>query len=133
MPRGKRTVADEPSTLTLRSPEDLAALGQFLRARRRRAGLRVAKDAAPFLGVGVRLLVQLESGTRGKRGVTIGKLLDLLQGLGLEMVIQPRLIAGHNACSGAPSVRGTATVIARASAATPQHANKSRTRPASVP
>jgi hypothetical protein len=78
------------SSITLRGPEDLPALGKYLRSERRRAGLALAKDAAPYLGVGVRLLVQLESGTRGKRGVTIGKLLDVLKGLGLELIVQPR-------------------------------------------
>lgn len=54
--------------------------------------MALANDAAPYLGVGVRLLTQLESGSRGKRGVTIGKLLDVLGGLGLELVVQPRTI-----------------------------------------
>jgi hypothetical protein len=83
-------VSDLPITFRLRSQEDLPALGKFLRAQRRRAGLALAGDAAPYLGVGVRLLTQLESGTRGKRGVTIGKLLDVLRGLGFELIIQPR-------------------------------------------
>jgi hypothetical protein len=79
-----------PPALTLRGPDDLPALGEYLRAARRESGLASASDAAPYLGVGVRLLVQLESGTRGKRGVTLGKLLDVLQGLGLELVVRPR-------------------------------------------
>jgi hypothetical protein len=83
-------MATAPTTLTLRTPDDLPALGKYLRAVRRQAGLAVASNAAPYLGVGVRLLVQLESGTRGKRGVTMGKLLEVLQGLGLELVVRPR-------------------------------------------
>lgn len=83
-------MSDTSAELVLRHPDDLGALGKYIRSRRRSAGLRLAKDAAPYLGVGFRLLVQLESGTRGKRGVTIGKLLPILEGLGLEMAIRPR-------------------------------------------
>lgn len=80
-------------SLTLRGPNDLESLGRFLRAYRRHVGLDRAKDAAPYLGVGFRLLVELEAGTRGKRGVTLGKLLQVLEGLGLELVIQPKSAA----------------------------------------
>lgn len=83
-------MTENSDALVLRRPDDLAALGPFIRNRRRGAGLPLAKDAAPYLGVGFRLLVELESGTRGKRGVTIGKLIQVLEGLGLELEIRPR-------------------------------------------
>lgn len=83
-------MADDKARLIIRQPDDLAKLGPFLRARRRQAGMPIAREAAPYLGVGFRLLVQLESGTRGKRGVTIGKLLKVLEGLGLELEIRRR-------------------------------------------
>ena len=83
-------MTDDADSLVLRRADDLPALGKYVRARRRGAGLKVAEEVAPYLGVGNRLLVQFESGTRGKRGVTIGKRLQILEGLGLEMVVRPR-------------------------------------------
>ena len=77
--------------LILRSTADLKRLGVYIRARRRAAGLPVAKEAAPFMGVSFRLLVELE---QGERRVTINKLLPVLEGLGLEMVIRPRAGVG---------------------------------------
>ena len=93
-------------SLILSKPDDLKALGPFLRAARRRAGLRAAKDAAPYLGVSFRLLVQLESGTRGKRGVTITKLMGILGGLGLDLVIRPRAGVLGTQIDGPSSVLG---------------------------
>lgn len=83
--------------LVLRRPDDLEALGGYLRTRRRGIGMAIAKDAAPYMGVGFRLLVELESGTRGKRGVTLAKLLKILEGLGLELAVRPRTKAGRRA------------------------------------
>jgi hypothetical protein len=76
--------------IVLRGPGDLDTLGPYIRARRKRAGLAHSGEAAPYLGVGARLLLQLEAGTRGARGVSLVKLVTLLQGLGLELAIRPR-------------------------------------------
>ena len=80
----------EAEHLVLRSPGDLADLGRYIRARRKAAGLPRAGEAAPYLGVGTRLLVELEAGTRGTRGVSLAKLLSVVEGLGLELVVRPR-------------------------------------------
>ncbi len=76
--------------LTLRDPADLVALGPFIKDRRRAAGFRSAKEAAPHLGVTTRLLVEVERGERTKRGMTLGKLLTVLQQLGYEVHLRPR-------------------------------------------
>lgn len=80
----------QPTALTLRGPHDLAALGPFLKARRRAAGFRSAREAAPHLGVTTRLLVEVERGERTKRGITLGKLLAVLQQLGYVLELHPR-------------------------------------------
>lgn len=84
------TASDVPAALTLRGPADLTTLGPFIKARRRAAGFRSAKDAAPHLGVTTRLLVEVERGERTKRGITLGKLLAVLQQLGYEVQLRPR-------------------------------------------
>jgi hypothetical protein len=81
---------DDKDGIVLRGPDDLDVIGPYIRTRRKQAGLTHSGEAAPFLGVGTRLLVQLEAGTRGTRGVSLSKLLSVLQGLGLELVIRPR-------------------------------------------
>ena len=81
---------DVPAALTLRGPADLTTLGPFIKARRRAAGFRSAKEAAPHLGVTTRLLVEVERGERTKRGITLGKLLTVLQQLGYEVQLRPR-------------------------------------------
>jgi hypothetical protein len=81
---------DVPAALTLRGPADLTALGPFIKARRRAAGFRSAKKAAPLLGVTSRLLREVERGERIKRGITLGKLLAVLQQLGYEVHLRPR-------------------------------------------
>lgn len=83
-------MTEEEHGIVLRGPGDLKALGPYIRARRKQSGLKHSGDAAPYLGVGARLLLELEAGTRGRRGVSLVKLLSLLQGLGLELVIRPR-------------------------------------------
>ena len=83
-------MGDVNNGIVLRGPDDLGALGPYIRARRKQSGLKHSGDAAPYLGVGTRLLLELEAGTRGSRGVSLVKLLSLLQGLGLELVIRPR-------------------------------------------
>jgi len=76
--------------LVLRVKGDLTALGPYIRRRRKAVGLSLSTDAAPWLGVGARTLLELESGSRGKRGITLVKLLGVLEGLGLELVVRAR-------------------------------------------
>jgi y4mF family transcriptional regulator len=61
-------------------------IGNLIRERRRAAGLTQAR-AAGLCNVGVRFLSDLEN---GKETAAIGKALQVLQGLGLEVTIAPR-------------------------------------------
>ncbi|MEW6744080.1 MAG: helix-turn-helix transcriptional regulator [Planctomycetota bacterium] len=61
-------------------------LGGLVRRRRKEAGVRQA-DAAALAGVGVRFLSELE---RGKETAEVGKVLQVLERLGLELSIAPR-------------------------------------------
>jgi len=60
--------------------------GKFIRAKRKKDGLTQAELAA-ICGFGNRFLVDLES---GKPTVQMGKALEVLQNLGLEVHIVPR-------------------------------------------
>lgn len=64
----------------------MADIGRLIRDRRKAAGLTL-DDAAALLGVGRRFLIELE---HGKRRANIETLLEVLQALGLEMVIETR-------------------------------------------
>ncbi len=80
-----------PTTrITLRTPDDLAQLGAFVRAARHAAGFASARAAAPLLDVTPRLLAEVERGMRTKRGITAGALLSIVAGLGYEVEIRPR-------------------------------------------
>lgn len=68
---------------TIRSPKDL---GQLVRASRKAHGLRQA-EAAALCNVGTRFLSELEG---GKPTVELAKVLEVLQGLGLELSVTPR-------------------------------------------
>ena len=61
-------------------------LGQAIRARRKVARL-TQRDAAALAGVGTRFLSELE---RGKPTSEIGKILTVLQMLGLELSVTSR-------------------------------------------
>jgi HTH-type transcriptional regulator / antitoxin HipB len=61
-------------------------LGALVRQRRKDAGVLQA-DAAAFAGVGARFLSELE---RGKETAEIGKVLQVLDRLGLELLVVPR-------------------------------------------
>jgi HTH-type transcriptional regulator/antitoxin HipB len=63
-----------------------AALGHTIRRKRKEDALTLA-DAAALCGVGYRFLSDLEN---GKPTVALGKTLQVLTGLGLEMQIGPR-------------------------------------------
>ena len=65
------------------SPADI---GILVRRKRKADGLILA-DAAAMCNVGYRFLSDLEN---GKPTAHIGKILQVLSGLGLEITIQPR-------------------------------------------
>jgi transcriptional regulator with XRE-family HTH domain len=64
-------------------PRPLAELGQIIRDRRKRSGLRI-DDAAALSGVSVDLLSRLEN---GKSGVATDRLLKVLDALGLALAV----------------------------------------------
>ncbi|MFH0728612.1 MAG: helix-turn-helix domain-containing protein [Pseudomonadota bacterium] len=68
---------------TIMSPKDL---GNAIRAKRRADRLTQA-DAAALCGVGTRFLGELE---RGKETAQIGKVLRIINGLGLSLEIASR-------------------------------------------
>lgn len=64
----------------------VAQLGQAIRHRRKAAGVLQA-DAAALSGVGTRFLSELE---RGKETAEVGKVLQILARLGLDLWVLPR-------------------------------------------
>ncbi|MFC1539901.1 helix-turn-helix domain-containing protein [Gemmatimonadota bacterium] len=67
--------------------EDVKALGSVIRARRKE--LRLTLDEASLrLGIGRRLLLELERGER--EGASIGTVLSILQRLGYDVMLQSR-------------------------------------------
>jgi len=70
---------------TVSSTKDI---GIAIRAKRKTDGLTQA-DAAALCGVGARFLGELE---RGKETAQIGKVIRILQGLGLELQIAAKRI-----------------------------------------
>ncbi len=61
-------------------------LGQAVRARRKKQGATQA-ELASLCGVGIRFISDLEN---GKPTIELGKVLQVLQCLGLELSLQPR-------------------------------------------
>lgn len=61
-------------------------IGAAVRHARKRQGLKQA-EAAGLLGVGVRFLSELE---RGKETLALGKVLQVIRGLGLQVVVQDK-------------------------------------------
>ena len=66
--------------------ESLKQLGQWVKAARTQAGLRL-QDAALVLKVSVQTLVDIEA---GRPSVTVGKLFAVTQGLGIDLFALPR-------------------------------------------
>lgn len=66
--------------------EDLRALGSIIRQRRKEAQLSI-DDAAELLGVGRRLLIELE---HGNRRASVDTVLRTLSALGLELQVEPK-------------------------------------------
>jgi len=66
----------------------LQEIGRIIRAKRRSSGLRI-DDAAALCGVSVDLLSRLENGSSG---VSTGKVLKVLDGLGLAMLVVDKAV-----------------------------------------
>ncbi|WP_428254138.1 helix-turn-helix transcriptional regulator [Geoalkalibacter sp.] len=63
-----------------------AQLGILLRQARKKQGIS-QEDLSALAGIGPRLISEIE---RGKATAEIGKVLQLLASLGLEVIVQPR-------------------------------------------
>ena len=72
-----------PSDPFLDSP---MTLGSAIRSARTQAGIRL-EDAAMTLGVSLQTLVDIEA---GKPGVSIGKILQVANGLGVSLFVIPQ-------------------------------------------
>ncbi|SPD71811.1 Uncharacterized HTH-type transcriptional regulator y4mF [uncultured Desulfobacterium sp.] len=68
---------------TIRNSGDI---GRIIRSKRKRDGLTLA-EASALCGVGYRFLSELEN---GKHTAALGKVLQVLRGLGLEIQIRSR-------------------------------------------
>lgn len=66
--------------------ESPAVLGAAIRSARTQAGIRL-EDAAMTIGVSLQTLVDIEA---GKPGVSIGKILQVSQGLGVSLFVIPQ-------------------------------------------
>lgn len=72
-----------PADPCLDSP---ATLGAAIRAARTQAGMRQV-DAALSIGVALQTLIDIET---GQPGVSIGKILQVAQGLGVSLFVLPQ-------------------------------------------
>jgi HTH-type transcriptional regulator / antitoxin HipB len=72
-----------PTGKIVRSADDV---GAAVREKRKAEGLRQA-EAAALCGVGTRFLSELEN---GKEGASLAKTLQVLHGLGLDLVLRGR-------------------------------------------
>jgi transcriptional regulator with XRE-family HTH domain len=72
-----------PNDPFLNSP---ITLGSAIRSARTQAGIRL-KDAAMAIGVSLQTLVNIEA---GKPGVSIGKILQVANGLGISLFVIPQ-------------------------------------------
>jgi len=81
--RKRKKDATEPAYGRIRSPE---ALGALARAERKRQGLTLERVYAAS-GLTTRFLSEFE---RGKPNASLGRTMQALQALGLEMVVLPR-------------------------------------------
>lgn len=71
--------------------KNIKEIGSLVRERRREMGFSQI-DAAGLLGVGVRFLSELE---RGKESLAIAKVLQVLQGLGIQVWMDYKKGAGE--------------------------------------
>lgn len=65
----------------------ISELGSFIRSKRKQAGYATLESGAKAFSVGRRFLSEVE---RGKVTAEIGKVLDVLHGLGLDLAVVPR-------------------------------------------
>lgn len=72
-----------PDSIPIGTITSIKDIGDTIKAKRKRDGLTQA-DAAALCGVGARFLGELE---RGKETAQVGRVLRILQGLGLELQI----------------------------------------------
>ena len=70
---------------------DPTQLGALIRLARKAQGV-TQEELSALAGVGPRLIGEIE---RGKPTAEIGKVLQLLAGLGLDLIIQPRSTRDH--------------------------------------
>lgn len=73
----------KPDSIPIGTIMSIKDIGDTIKAKRKRDGLTQA-DAAALCGVGARFLGELE---RGKETAQVGRVLRILQGLGLELQI----------------------------------------------
>jgi y4mF family transcriptional regulator len=71
------------------------AIGQIIRENRKRLGV-TQKDLALTAGTGLRFLIDLE---KGKETCQIGKVLTVLQTLGIQIALTPPVVSGSPAVS----------------------------------
>lgn len=67
--------------------QTIVELGSFVRNKRKQIGYTDLERGAKAFSVGKRFLSELE---RGKKTAEIGKVLDVLHGLGLDLAVIPR-------------------------------------------
>ena len=83
MERQREAASQEPAYGKISSPDEL---GRIIRFKRKQIGVR-QEIAAGIAGVGTKFLSQLEN---GKETAELGKTLQVLRKLGLEVYIFPR-------------------------------------------
>lgn len=85
-PRKKLTDRDEMTPIPSNPIRDPVAIGVLIRNRRKESKATLT-EAAGLAGVGVRFLHELE---HGKSTASLGKVLQVLERVGLELWIVPR-------------------------------------------
>ena len=71
--------------------ETTSQIGFLVREKRKSMGLTQV-NAAGLLGVGVRFLSELEN---GKQSVSLEKVIQVMQGLGLQLLVETEKQGGH--------------------------------------
>jgi HTH-type transcriptional regulator/antitoxin HipB len=79
-------VVTKPENIPYGKIVDVAQIGAAIRLKRRAIGMRQAELAA-LAGVGARFLSEIEN---GKPSAQIGRVLQVLRRLGLDLSIRPR-------------------------------------------
>jgi len=79
-------MADSDRTFPYGKIDSVAEIGAAIRAKRRAIGMR-QEELASLAGVGARFLSEVEN---GKTSAEIGKVLQVMRRLGLELTLRPR-------------------------------------------